>query len=263
MSLHSPDTSQHLTITMPAATTLPQGGYTVAALCQNLAFTANFAWYIYAPSDFSKVNLYFDGDIWVDFVSWDGNLDISSPIWRWLVVTKAAGTATPRAHVATYLSSGTMTWIHADLNGTRPNAAEACDRISLGDEFGNGLRGDIACLAAFTDEFDDAGVASTFVRSSAGILAASPQFFVHFPEAAGIGSPFLDLAGSGEETIRTGSWSVSDDPVGFDFSLGRSGKPKTWSGATWEQHQAKVWNGTSWVPHSMAGHNGTEFVVAK
>lgn len=263
MSLHSPDVSQHLTITIPGATTLPQGGYTVAALCQNLAFTANFAWYIYQPDDFSKVNLYFDGDIWMDFLTWDGNLDISSPIWRWLVVTKAPGTTTPRAHVATYLSSGAMSWIHADLNGTRPNALIAANRISIGDEFGNGLRGDIACLTGFTSEMNDAAVASTFVRSSADILAASPQFFVHWPEAAGISSPFADIAGGGVETIRTGTWSASADPPGFNFSLGRSGKPKTWNGSTWVQHDAKVWTGSSWVSHKMLGHNGTDFVVSK
>lgn len=262
MSLHSSDINQHATVTMPAASTLTQGGYTVAALVQNLANVPNFVWNVYRPDNFSKVNLYFDGDIWMNFITWDSNLDISTPIWRWLVITKANGTAVPRAHVATYLPSGTMTWVHNDLSATQTNDV-AVDRISIGDELGNGFRGDIACLTAFTDEMNDATVASTFERSSADILLVGPEFFVHWPEADGISADFIDLAGGGEEIIRTGTWSTSADPPGFNFSLGRSGKPKTWDGSMWNQHQAKSWTGSTWSPHSISGHNGTEFVVAK
>jgi len=44
---------------------------------------------------------------------------------------------------------------------------------------------------------------------------------------------------------------------------GRSGKPKTWSGSSWNQHQAKVWNGSSWVNAQMTGYDGSEFVPSK
>jgi hypothetical protein len=96
-------------------------------------------------------------------------------------------------------------------------------------------------------------------------MAQSPQFYVHFPEAAGMGSPFVDIAGGGVETIRTGTMSVTADPPNFDFSLTppRTGKPKVWSGTAWDNHPSKVWNGSAWVAHPANGYTGTDFVLAK
>jgi Concanavalin A-like lectin/glucanases superfamily len=45
--------------------------------------------------------------------------------------------------------------------------------------------------------------------------------------------------------------------------LGRSGKPKIWSGSTWNARQAKVWNGSSWDNALMHGRNGTSWITAK
>jgi hypothetical protein len=261
MSIHSPDLSGHITITAPGAASISTGPYTIAILYKNIASAGSYVWYAYDSSNFSHLSLYFDGDFWYNFQQWDSNFDISTATWRWLVATKPAGTASVRAHVATYTASGALSWTHNNVT-SQPNYS-AINRFSIGDEFGNGCRGDLAAFAAFTSEFNDASVEAAFLRKSADILALTPQFFVHWPEAAGVGGAFNDIADGGSENIRTGTWTATADPTNFDFSLGRSGKPKVWDGSSWVQHPAKVWNGSAWAAHSMAGHNGTDFIVAK
>lgn len=262
MSIHSPDFSGHITITAPDATTVPSAPYTFAALFKNRAGIGTFVWNGYQPNNFSKTNLYFDGDVWFDFDQADLNLDISTSKWWWVVVTKDAVIEAPRVHVAEYLGTGTMTWIH-DVVGTTEQAWGDIDRFSIGDEFASGFGGDLAVFTAFNVEYDDAGVEALFQRSSADILAASPNFFVHFPESLDLGDPFEDIAGGGVETIRTGDWSLSADPPNYVFSSGRSGNPKVWNGTSWAAHPAKVWNGSSWVAHPMKGYTGTEFIASK
>jgi hypothetical protein len=264
MSILSPDTNGHLTITAPGATALVQGDYTVAILFRNLANLATQLWYPYESDNFAHTSLYFDGDVWVGFNSWDSNYDIVAQHWRWLVVSKASGSTVPEVHVADYTASGGMTWAHNVVNGAQANFS-AINRISIGDEFGSGLRGEVGLLTAFTSKLSSAQIEATFVRSSAAILAASPQFFVHFPFAAGIGSAFSDLAGGGSEIIRSGSWSASADPTNFDFVLtpSRTGKVKRWNGTTWDSHPVKVWNGTSWDTHMIKGYDGSSWVTGK
>jgi len=157
-----------------------------------------------------------------------------------------------------------MSWQHNVVNGSQPNFP-AINRFSIGDEFGSGLRGELAVFTAFTSKLTQSQIEATFVRSSATILAANPQFFVHFPFAAGIGSPFSDLAGGGVETIRSGSWSASADPTNFDFVLtpARSGKAKRWNGSSWVSHPVKRWNGSSWDTHQIEGFDGTDWIVGK
>lgn len=263
MSLHgTTDFAEHLSISCPAAAAVPSGPYTVATLFQNLPGKDSEIWRAYDAGGFSQVNLYFDGNMWNGFKEWAGALDISAAKWWWMVCSKIDGTATPEIHIAEYTSSGAMSWTHSIMNGTRDTYANAT-RFSIGDEFANGMEGDMALLAAWTTRLSNAEVEAIFTRNSADILAASPQFFVHFPLAAGLDDPFVDLAGGGVETIRSGPWTMSADPPSFDFSLGRSGKPNVWDGTSWNAHNAKVWDGSSWTSHPMAGYDGSQFVLAK
>ncbi len=94
-------------------------------------------------------------------------------------------------------------------------------------------------------------------------MSVVPQFFVHWPEADGIDSAFVDIAGGGVETVRSGNWAVSADPPGFSFALGRSGKPKVWDGSSWSQRQGKVWNGSSWVSSKMNGDTVGGWITSK
>lgn len=264
MSIHSADTNQRLIISAPSAGAVTQGARTVGVLLKNLVNSATQVWFGYDVGDFSQFNLYFDGDIWESFQTWDSNFDISTPIWRWIVLTRGSDPGPVRAHVATYTASGGMTWSHQNLSGSRNNY-NPITRFTIGDQFGSGFRGDIHVLSAHTTEMNDASVQSVFARSSAEILATSPQFFVHFPEASGASGPFQDIAGGGVEDtdLRTGAWTASTDPPNFISTLGRSGKPKTYSGSSWDAHPAKEWDGASWNPRPMLGYDGTDFIASK
>jgi hypothetical protein len=245
----------HLTVSAPSAAAVGSGAYTVAALYMpNIFGGANMLWHGYQSNDFSHTGLYVDGDMWCPNEQADTNIpSFGNPQqWYWFVVSKAAVTEAPRAHWAVYTSSGSISWTHLDA-GTAQGVFSNINRFCLGDEFGVQFRGNIACFSAFTSELTDSQIESLFVRSSSDIMAAAPQFFMHWPQADGLGSPFQDIAGGGVETIRTGNWDVSTDPPGYNFTLGRSGKPKVWNGSSWVQHQAKSYDGSSWPACKLAG----------
>lgn len=264
MSILSPDVNGHLTITAPGATALLQGGYTVGMLFRNLTNLSATLWYPYESDNFARTSLFFDSDMWVGFNSWDANLDITTQHWRWLVVSKAAGTTNPIAYAGEYTGFGGMAWQRASVNGAQNNFP-AIDRFSIGDEFGTGFRGELAVIAAFTSQMTNAQIESIFALRSATILDANPNFFAHFPSSAGIGSAFQDIAGGGVETIRGGSWSSSADPPNFNFSLpsARTGRVKRWNGSSWNSYLMKRWNGSGWDIHPVKGYDGSSWVLGK
>lgn len=256
--------SCHLSISCPSAGGVGSGAYTAAVLFQpNLFGGSALIFQGYDASNFSHRGLYVDTDMWLPNEQADVNIpSLGNPQqWYWFAVSKAAVTEAPRAHWAVYTSSGGMTWAHLDALSTQA-AASPLTRLCLGDEFGSPFRGNIACLTAFTMEMTDSAIESAFERSSAGILASAPQFFAHWPAGDGIGSPFQDIAGGGAETVRTGNWDTSADPTAFDFTLGRSGKPKVWDGSAWTQYSSKVWDGSSWLDHKMNGATSGGWITA-
>lgn len=256
--------SCHLTLTAPSATALGSSAYTTATLYMpNLFGGSAMLWKGYNPSNFSQRGLFCDGDMWMPVEQADTNIpSFGNPTnWYWLVSSKGSATVAPRAHWAVYNSSGALSWTHLDALSTQA-AAPAIDRVSIGDEFGTPFRGNIACLAIFLTEMTDSAIEALFLRSSADVLAASPQFFVHWPEADGLGT-FHDIAGGGVETIRSGNWALSADPPGFSFALGRSGKPKVWDGAGWAEHSPKVWNGSAWIPGKLNGATVSGWITSK
>lgn len=255
----------HLTITAPSAGAIGTGAYTVAVLFMPNTFGSSaMIWRGYKSSNFSARGLYCDGDMYTPSQQADVNIpSFSNPAqWYWLVVSKDGITEAPRAHWAVYNASGSLTWTHLDALSTQSNDS-AINRICLADEFGDEFKGNIACLAVFTHEMTDAEIEALFLRNSSSIIAATPQFFAHWPEAVGLGSPFQDIAGGGVESIRSGSWTISADPPGFDFSLGRSGQPKIWNGTSWNQHETKAWNGTSWISSEMNGATSEGWITSK
>lgn len=255
----------HLTISAPSAGALGTGAYTVAVLYMpNLFGNSNMIWKAYEPANFSQRGLYCDGDMWMLSQQVDTNIpSFANPQnWYWLVASKGSANEPPRGHWATYAAAGGLNWTHLDALSSQA-AASSINRICLGDEFDVPFNGNIACIAVFLQEMTDSEIESLFLRSSSSIISEGPQFFVQWPEADGIGSPFHDIAGSGVETIRTGTWNTSADPPSYDFSLGRSGKPKIWSGSAWNQHQSKTWNGSLWVPSKMNGGTAEGWVTSK
>lgn len=266
MSLYGSQTENcHLTMSAPSAGGIGDGAYTVAALYMpNVFGGGQIIWRGYNPSNFSQRGLYVDGDMWMINEQADTNIPSFSnpPIWYWFVVTKGAADEAPRAHWATYDPMNPLAWTHLDAVSVQI-ARPQINRLCLGDEFGSQFKGNIACWVAFTTETTDFDIELFFGNSSADIMSMNPQFFMHWPEAAGISSPFEDLAGGGVETIRTGNWATSSDPPGYDFSLGPSGKPKIWDGSSWVQHSIRSFNGTDWIPSKIAGGTATGWTVSR
>jgi len=266
MSLYGASTeSCHVSISAPSAGGVGSGAYTAAALFMpNLFGGSATIWQGYDATNFSHRGLYVDGDMWCLSQQADTNIpSFGNPQqWYWLVVSRAAAVEAPRAHWAVYDPTNPMSWTHLDALSTqtvRPDITRVC----LGDEFGAAFKGNIACLAMFTTELSDSTIAALFTRSSADILAATPQFFAHWPQADGVPSTFSEIAGGGVETVRSGNWAVSADPPSFNFALGRSGKPKVWDGSAWVQHTAKVYSGSTWDPHKMNGATAGGWITSK
>jgi hypothetical protein len=255
----------HLSISSPSAGGVGSGAYTAAVLFMpNLFGGSATIWQGYDGSNFSHRGLYVDGDMWCLNEQADTNIpSFGNPQqWYWLVVSKASVTEAPRAHWAIYDPTNPMSWSHLDALTTQVPRSDIT-RVCLGDEFGAAFKGNIACIAMFTSELSDSVISAVCARSSADILAASPQFFAHWPQADGVGSTFHDIAGDGVETVRSGNWAVSTDPPSFSFALGRSGKPKVWNGSAWVQHSAKVYSGSTWDPHKMNGATVGGWITSK
>lgn len=255
----------HLTISAPSAGAIGSSAYTVAILFMPNLFSGDqMIWRAYDAANFSHRGLYVNGDMWIiNQQAAAGIPNFGNPQkWYWFAVTKSTPDENPRAHWAICEEAGSLSWTHIDANSSQSNQT-TINRLCLGDELSGQFKGNVACLTAFETELSDGQIEALFERSSLDILNASPDFFVHWPEADGLSSPFQDIAGGGIETIRTGNWAMSDDPPGFDFTLGRSGKPKVWNGTEWNKHQSKTFNGTIWNPSTMSGHDGTEWVASK
>lgn len=254
----------HLTISAPSAGGVGSGEYTVAILFKPIVFnSSNMIWRGYQSSGFSFRGLYVDGDMYLPNEQADTNIpSFANPVnWYWFVVSRGVSDEAPRAHWALYDGSSSFSWTHLDALSVQTTRT-AIDRFCLGDEFGSAFKGHVACMAAFVHEMADLDIELFFDRSSADVLTAEPDFFVHWPQADGVGSLFEDIAGGGIETIRTGTWDVSADPPSFDFAI-RSGKPKVWNGSNWISRSAKLFDGSSWVPHQIAGYDGTQWVTSK
>ena len=249
----------------PSAGGIGTGAYTVAILFMpNLFGGEQMIWKAYEPSNFSHRGLYVNGDMWMINEQAETNIvSFGNPQqWYWFVATKSAANEAPRAHWAIYEETGPLLWSHIDAISSQSNA-NLINRLCLGDEFGDEFKGTVACLTAFETEMDDAQIGALFTRNSLDIMDASPDFFVHWPEADGIVSSFEDLGGGGLETIRTGSWANVVDPPGFDFSLERSGKPKIWTGTDWVQYPVKTFQDDAWVLNKILGHDGIQWVTSK
>lgn len=266
MSLYGAQTENcHLTVSAPSAGGVGDGAYTVAILFKpNLFNGAQMIWRAYNSSNFSHRGLYVDGDMWIINEQADTNIPSFSnpPQWYWFVASKSSADEAPRAHWAVYDATNPFSWTHLDALSVQV-ARPQINRLCLGDEFDMQFRGNVACWVAFTSELSDLDIELFFERSSSDIMSASPQFFMHWPEAAGVSGAFEDIAGGGVETIRTGNWAVSADPPNYNFSLGPSGKPKVWDGSSWVQRQTKTYNGTIWVPAKMAGATVTGWVTSR
>jgi hypothetical protein len=91
----------------------------------------------------------------------------------------------------------------------------------------------------------------------AGPLRTADVF--RFQDQSGSNVTIDDVRFYGEALDQTTIASLASIPV----TVGRSGKPKIWSGSAWAQHQGKYWNGSAWVAVPLKGYTGSGFVSSK
>lgn len=143
----------------------------------------------------------------------------SSDGWVVLGITKAGGSATPRAHI--YKGGA---WTHANMAAAVPNLGNA-DAIRFGGDGaveGDPLDGILAYAAWFGSELSDANVEAAGLDFER-LLALSPNAAWLFDQPT-VDEPVLDLFGANDQTSRTGTTVTIENGPSFWRSLpGRSG----------------------------------------
>jgi len=147
-------------------------------------------------------------------------------LWSLVLVTKAAGTATPRIHIYNY---NTATWHHSDATATLPALAAGRDSVQFGGGPGNFYAGRCAAAAAW----DGVVLSDVQIETMEAALQAWADLA---PDAgwklnqASIATPVEDFTGGGaDQTAITGTTVASNGPVPFDFSVeyGATAAPTT------------------------------------
>lgn len=138
--------------------------------------------------------------------------------WTLVAVSKAAGSATPRAHRYNYTAA---TWTHADATGALPDATAAAETIRFG-HFRNEsqfLDGRLAVVGAWDTVLSDGAVEGLTDALSAWVASAPVGLWAFNQDD--VGDPVLDLTdGGADQASITGTTVVTgDDPPGFDFAL--------------------------------------------
>jgi hypothetical protein len=134
--------------------------------------------------------------------------------WVLVVVTKAAGTVTPRAHIY----KGTS-WVHENMSGTKADSlTQAGGTIRFGEWQGvDDFNGRLARAAEWNVALTDAQVEELYgdIARWLGNSGGAPVGAWNFTS-----SPLTDLTGGGaDETARAGTTLVSDEPAGLDGAL--------------------------------------------
>lgn len=230
MSLQATTTGQSIVFdgTGPALT-FQQGDYTSAFLFKRSSYVGGVGlWNTYQPDGFSQRSSGLSGgSLFYNGASDVAASNLVSGKWYWVALTRGDATGPARYHWAELTASGALSWTHVDGVGNNgPTNGSSLDRVTIGDPFGYGFQGDVAALALFGSDMTDAEIEATFARSAGLIDAADPLFFAVFPQASAA-NPAPDLAGGAGETSRTGGWTASADPAGFDMSLGPVNVPPT------------------------------------
>jgi hypothetical protein len=169
-------------------------------------------------------NPFSDGFVWKT----DGNFQQTQAYAdeQWLVsvwTRPTGGTSALRSH---FLDLATGVWSHV-AEGNLNDGGGSSDHILIGrlDRPADGaepLDGDMAGIAFYDVEMDDATVEATFTAGLQGWLDAGPFWM---PDLTGDeGTPAVDLTGNGGDQIDiAGTTAVEgEDPPNFDLSLGET-----------------------------------------
>lgn len=163
----------------------------------------------------------------------DGGVSFSANSWYLIFISKAAGSATPRA--STY--NGT-TWHHADMDGPIGNISGTIDRIAIGANRNNGVtaspfNGEVAWVGLWAETTADA-TAETYTDHTLVAAKANVQFF------------------TGTSLIDAGTFVDSSSHANNE--TGRTG-------VTVGSHAIPSWYTNFGVPASGGGPTGSMFVL--
>jgi hypothetical protein len=152
-----------------------------------------------------------------DFSSGYGT-DLGDEVWRWLVVSKPAGSAHLRWHVA---DLATLTWSHGESTGAGNHGNQAtAAAFSIGFyQYGFGhTSSHFAAGAVWKSELNDAAVEAACTGLAQDLAAALPDAGWLAPEADA-GTALVDFTEGGADETARQFMVTSADPVDFDFSL--------------------------------------------
>jgi len=139
----------------------------------------------------------------------------------WVIVgaTRAAGTATPRAHL---WRASNDTWTHTNWGSTVGDADPGGDTVRIGEmaDFGEFFPGRMALVGWWDRALSDAELEG-MTGSLAAWLATAPAALWRLDQDD-VATPVLDITGGGADQIaRAGTTVVvGDDPPGFVWDTG-------------------------------------------
>jgi hypothetical protein len=143
--------------------------------------------------------------------------------WHHLVITKAGGTTSARAHGAV-LGSGS--WTRNDTATTITDEASSVDRIEIGSFLdGNTFAGLIAVAALFPTELSNGNVDTIDTEASSQNLVDLGAVGLWHLNQASTATAVEDQVGSADQTAITGtSVDAVNDPT-WDFTLAGGAAP--------------------------------------
>lgn len=172
-------------------------------------------------SDNSGARLFSIGDFTAGFPDPGtvGSPGLADSVWRWVAVSKPAGSAHYRMH---YADLATLTWVH----GESASASDHGDNdpvvvFSTWAIYAMGFdSGDTAAIAGFDSALSDGAIEAALTQAFADLVAASPAIGWIMPEAdVGSAGSIVDFTGGGGDEIFRQLIATSDDPADYDFTL--------------------------------------------
>ena len=170
-------------------------------------------------SNNSGGRLFGDGDFSNGFPDSGTDADgINDSVWRWHVMTKAAGTTTYRMH---YADLATLTWVHGVSTGAgnHTDNATAAQMFSTWNIYPQGFdAGDIAAIAVWNSNFSDGNIVTSCTKSAKNLDDVSA------PKGSWLCKPngnrtITDWTGGGANESARNFAVVSPDPPGWSSLL--------------------------------------------
>lgn len=146
---------------------------------------------------------------------------ITNDVWQWLVMTKAAGNATPDFYVREIGGS----WVHTAGNQNAADDTDVASTINVGYDGSGHYSGRAAVDAVWNSVLSFSAIQAACTLSAADLLASSPKWMVRWNQASTATAVTDDTGNGGDQTVISGTSVDADEPAGWDYSLTGGGGP--------------------------------------